>query len=217
MHPTATRHVFAMAIAAATFLFLLAPRGRAEGACVDEVEYDVTSNLQITDTPLGEGNGTFAVGPGRVILRFDGAGVKMAKYAMREHVTVTAKNIGFRTTVVSDTSTTATPNACGSVAEGTLEGSTIRWQTPVRGMRTDGTITCSGSFCGKFGAPPRGQSTFHDGPLDIRFSSFSLSPDRKTFTMPMTFMSKTSSPKQSASMSLAGREAKRACVPVTCR
>lgn len=216
MDPKAMRHVFAMAIAAATFLFLLAPRGRAEGACVDEVEYDVSSNLQITDTPLGEGNGTFPVGPGRIVLRFEGnGGVKMMKYAMREHVTVTARNIGFKTTVVSDTNTTATANACGSVAEGALEGASVRWQTPVRGMRTDGTITCSGSFCGKFGAPPRGQSSFHDGPTDIRFSSFALSPDHRTFTMPMTFMSKTSSPKQSASMSLAGRESKRACVPAS--
>jgi hypothetical protein len=212
------RHVFALAIAAAAFLFLFAPRGLAEDACAQETEYEVSSNLQITETPLGEGNGTFAVGPGRIVLRFDGNEVKMTKYAMREHVTVTAKNVGFKTTVVSDTSTTATPDACGSVAEGALDGSTIRWRTPVRGLKTDGTITCSGSFCGKFGAPQRGQSPFHDGPIDIRFSSFTLSPDRKTFTMPMTHMSKTSSPKQSAAMSFAGRETKRACVPApACR
>jgi len=211
------RHVFAMAIAAAAVLFLLAPRGHAEEACVEEVEYEVTADLRITETPLGEGNGTFAVGPGRIVLRFDAAGVKITKYAMREHVTVVAKNIGFKTTVTSDTSTTATPNECGSVAEGAVEGGAVRWRTPVRGMKTDGTITCSGSFCGKFGAPPRGQSAFHDGPIDIRFSSFALSPDRKTFTMPMTHMSKTSMPKQSAAMTLAGRESKRACVPPTCR
>lgn len=213
MDPTSVRHVFALALAAAAFLFLLAPRGLAEGACVEEVEYEVTSNLQITETVLGEGNGTFAVGPGRIVLRFDGDDVKMTRYAMREYVTVAAKNIGFKTTVVSDTSTKATPNACGSVAEGTLEGGAVRWRTPVRGMITDGTITCSGSFCGKFGAPPRGQSPFHDGPIDIRFSPFVLSPDHKTFTMPMTHMSRTSSPKQSAAMSFAGRESKRACVP----
>ena len=211
------RLVFAMAVAAAAILFLLAPRGRAEDACLEEVEYEVTSDLRITDTPLGEGNGTFAVGPGRVVLRFDGANVKMTKYAMREHVVVTAKNVGFTTTVTSDTNTWATPDACGSSAEGTLDGATIRWRTPVRGMVTQGTIACSGSFCGKFSAPPRGESAFRDGPLDIRFSSFTLSPDHKTFAMPMTFMSKTSSPKQSASMSLAGRESKRACVPATCR
>lgn len=207
------RHVLALAIAAAAIFFLFAPRGFAEETCTQEVEYEVSSNLQITETPLGEGNGTFAVGPGRIVLRFEGTDVKMTKYAMREHVVVSARNIGFRTTVVSDTSTTATPNACGSVAEGTLDGSTVRWRTPVRGMITDGTIACSGSFCGKFGAPPRGQSSFHDGPMDIRFSSFTLSPDHKTFAMPMTHMSKTSSPKQSAAMSLAGRETHRACVP----
>ncbi len=211
------RLVVAMAVTAAAALFLLAPRSRADDACVDEVEYEVTADLKITDTPLGAANGVFAVGPGRIVLRFDGADVRMTKYAMREHVTVAAKSVGFTTTVTSDTSTAATPNACGSVAEGTLEGGVVRWRTPVRGMETNGTMTCSGSFCGKFGAPTRGQSAFHDGPIDIRFSSFSLSPDHKTFTMPLTFMSKTSSPKQSAAMALAGRESKRACVPVTCR
>ena len=217
MDPRRLRHVFALAFAAAAILFLFAPRGLAEEACVEEVEYDVTASLRITETPLGEGNGTFAVGPGRIVLRFDGADVKMTKYAMRELVTVNANNVGFKTSVTSDTSTSATPNACGSVAEGNVEGGAVRWRTPVRGMVTQGTITCSGSFCGKFGAPPRGQSAFHDGPIDIRFSAFALSPDRKTFTMPMTHMSKTSSPKQSAAMSLAGRESKRACVPAACR
>jgi hypothetical protein len=211
------RHVFAMSVTAAAMFFLFAPRGRAEGACADEVEYEVSADLKIEGTPLGEGNGTFKVGPGRIVLRFEGDDVKMTKYAMREHVVVTAKNVGFKTTVTSDTSTTATPNACGSLAEGTIEGGAVRWRTPVRGMVTQGTIACAGSFCGKFGAPPRGQSTFHDGPLDIRFSPFVLSPDHKTFSMPMTFMSKTSAPKQSASMSFAARESKRACVPVTCR
>jgi hypothetical protein len=211
------RLVFAMAVAAATMLFLVAPRGRADSACVDEVEYEVTAQLKITDTPLGAANGVFAVGPGRIVVRFDGADVKMTKYAMREHVTVAAKSVGFTTLVTSDTSTAATPNACGSVAEGTLEDGAIRWRTPVRGMETHGTMTCSGSFCGKLGAPARGQSAFHDGPIDIRFSSFTLSPAHETFTMPMTFMSKTSSPKQSAAMSFTGRESKRACVPVTCR
>jgi hypothetical protein len=211
------RLVFAMAVAAAAALFLLAPRGHAEEPCVEEVEYDVSANMQITDTPLGQGNGTFPVGPGRIVLRFDGADVKMTKYAMREHVVVTAKNVGFTTTVTSDTHTTATPDACGALAEGNLANTSIAWRTPVRGMLTQGTITCTGSFCGKFGAPPRGQSPFHDGPMDIRFSSFVLSPDRKSFTMPMTHMSKTAQPKQSAAMSLAGRESKRACVPVSCR
>lgn len=211
------RLVCAMAVTAASMLFLFAPRGYAEGACVDEVEYEVNADMKITDTLFGEGNGTFTAGPGRIVLRFEGADVKMTAYAMHGHVVVVAKNVGFTTTVTSDTSTAATSNACGSAAEGTLDGSTVRWRTPVRGMTTQGTLTCSGSFCGRFGAPPRGQSAFHDGPTDIRFSSFALSPDHKTFTMPMTFVSKTSSPKQSTSMALAGRESKRACVPVTCR
>ncbi len=80
------RLVFAMAVAAAAMFFLFAPRGRAEGACADEVEYEVTADMKITDTPLGEGNGVFAVGPGRVVLRFEGADVKMTTYAMHAHV-----------------------------------------------------------------------------------------------------------------------------------
>jgi hypothetical protein len=207
------RRILAMAVVASLTLFLLAPRGRADEPCANQVEYAVSGDLQITETTLGEGNGVFPSGPGRVVLRFDGTNVKMTTYAMREHVVVTAKNIGFKTTVTSDTQTTATPDACGVVAEGTLDGDTVRWRTPARGMKTDGTMTCAGSFCGKLGAPPHGQSTYHDGPLDIRFSPFVMSADRKSFTMAMTHMSKTSMPKQSAAMSFAGHESKRACVP----
>ena len=186
-----------------------------------EVEYVLSANLQLSDTPMGKRDGVYPVGPGRVALRFedrDGqpAGrVTMTVYEMRENFTITTRALFWYATVATDATTRATPGTCGVVAEGTLTGSKVGWSTPLRGYRTDGTITCDGSLCGKFGAPPLGRSELHIGPGPVQLSSFDFARDLKTFTMQNTFVSKTDTPMQTAHVALAGRELRRACVPVT--
>jgi hypothetical protein len=205
----------------------IAPMGAAQTtsaqSCAWEIEYNVAAKLKLTDTPMGEGNGIYTIGPGKVVLRYEdkggqpGGDVKMLQYAMREYFTIKSKTLVWTTTVITDTNTVATPNACSSAAEGALDGRTVRWRTPVRGYRTDGTLTCNGSLCGKFGAPPPGKMTLHIGPGPVQFSPFVFSPDMKTFTMVTTHVTKSDMPKQSGEVALAGREARRACVPVkTC-
>src|SRR6185369_4385204 len=103
-----------------------------------------------------------------------------------EAFTVKTRTAFWKTEVTTNTTSKATPDACGVVATGTLVGNTVRWQTPVRGYRTDGTLTCTGSFCGDFGVPPAGESQLHIGPADTKFSDFVFAPDRQTFTMPKT-------------------------------
>ena len=183
-----------------------------------EIEYLLAANLKLSDTPMGEGDGTYPIGPGAVILRFEnrsgkpGGDVKMLSYRMKEHFTVKSKTLFWTTTVVTDTNTAATPNSCAFAAEGTLDASRLSWRTPVNGYHTDGTLTCDGSLCGKFGAPPRGQSPLHIGPGPVQFSPFIFSADMKTFTMVSTRVSKTDMPKQTGDLALAGREVRRACV-----
>lgn len=180
-----------------------------------EVEYVLAANLQLSDTPLGQADGVYPIGPGKMVLRIEGRDVKMLSYTMRELFTVQARTMFWTTTVTTDAWSKATPDACSVAAEGTFDGKRIHWRTPVREYRTDGTLTCSGAFCGQFGAPPPGQSPLHVGPAPQAFSDFFFSADAKTFTMPNTPGQKTEMPKQSSSVAVSGREVRRACVQVT--
>jgi len=205
----------------------LAPRSTAaqEAPCdAWEVEYVLSARLRLSDTPLGEGDGVYPIGPGKVVLRFDDrdgqpAGhARMVSYDMREHFVITSRTLVWTTTVTTDTKTRGTPDTCGIAAEGVLASNTLAWTSPVRGYRTDGTLTCDGSLCGKFGAPPPGQSELHIGPAPVQFRSFELARDMKTFVMPETFVARTEMPKQTAHVALAGREVRRSCVQVkACR
>lgn len=220
-----TTHLVSASLAVGMLALLAAPKGEAEEAqqpCSWQIEYALNATLTLTDTPMGEGDGNYNIGPGKVVLRYEDrngepvGNVQMISYNMREAFTIQSKTLFWKTTVVTNTNTAATPDACAIAAQGTLDPGTrnVRWRTPVRGYRTDGTITCSGSMCGKFGAPPPNETQLHIGPNNVQFSPFVFGPDMKTFTMASTHVSKTSMPKQSAAVSLAGRETKRACVPV---
>jgi hypothetical protein len=186
-----------------------------------EVEYALSANLRLSDTPLGQGDGVYSIGPGRVVLRFEqrdgqpSGRVAMLSFDMREHFTVRSKTLVWTTTVVTEADARATPDACGVAAQGMLAGATLAWTTPVRGYRTDGTLTCSGSLCGAFGAPPPGRSELHIGPGPVELQSFAFAGDMNTFTMPYAQVSKTDSPAQTAQLALGAREVRRTCVPTT--
>jgi hypothetical protein len=185
-----------------------------------DVEYRLAANLQVTDTTLGKGDGVYKIGPGRVVLRFDDrdgqptGNAKMLSYTMQVHMTVEGKALFWSAKATTDTKTTVTEGACTPAAEGALTDHTLRWSTKVRGYRYDGTVLCEGSLCGKFGAPAAGTTPIHVGPTPVEFKPFEFSADMKTFTMPYTLVSKTDSPKQTAYVTLAGREASRACVQI---
>jgi hypothetical protein len=181
-----------------------------------EVEYDLSGNMQLSDTPMGQGDGTYLVGPGKMTLRFDDregrpyGHASLASYELRQAFTVVSKTLFWKTSVASDVTTRTTGQTCGTVG-GTLAGSTLTWTRPVS-FRSDGTLHCDGSFCGKFGAPPPGVSDLHMPAEGVVLSPFQYSSDMKTFTMPRTLVSKSESPKQTAHLALAGREIRRTCV-----
>ena len=192
----------------------------AGDACeVWDVGYLLGAKLRLSDTPLGAGNGSYTIGPGEVTLRFDNAGgkyagnVRMLSYHMRDHFTVKTTTLFVTTRVTTRTDTRATPNRCGSAAEGVLNGDALQWTSKVRGYRTDGTLTCDGSLCGKFGAPPAGTTQLHIGPGAVAFKAFKFNADRTRFTMDYALVSKTETPKQTAHVTLAGRQVSRRCLP----
>jgi hypothetical protein len=182
-----------------------------------QIDYTLAATLTLSDTPMGAGDGEYAIGPGQMTLRFEDKGGKpggraqMLAYKMRDHFTVVSRALFLKTTVTTDARTRVTPVA-GVAAEGRLEGGRLDWTTKVRGYRTDGYLTCEGALCGKFGAPPAGRSELRIGPGDVQFSALQLSADLKRFTMPSTFVAKTKTPKQTAHVELRGREARRRAI-----
>jgi len=202
----------------------LAPAFGSSAARADEpcdawvVEYALNANVKITDTTMGAGNGVFAIGPGSLVVRYDvvagepGGRAEMLEYRMRDHFTVHASFVVGKTDVEANTVTRATPNACGIAAEGTFADRRLTWRSNVSGMRSDGTVTCNGAFCGKFGAPPKGTSPMHVPPHSVTFKPFVFSEDKRTFTMDYSIVSKHESPSQTSLVALAGREVKRTCV-----
>jgi hypothetical protein len=179
---------------------------------VTDVVYDLAANLKITDTPMGAGDGVHTVGPGKVVLRFDhGPGrtrVKLLTYDLHQSFTVVAKALLWTTRVTTDVQM----RSAGLLAEGTLEGHTVSWAGRASGLRSDGTLVCDGSMCGKFGAPPAGASEIHIGPNAVELKPFQFDTEMKTFNMPFAVLSESSSPQQRTLVSISGRESKRACV-----
>jgi hypothetical protein len=219
--PAGTRLAMTFVVGAAAWVVLprQASAQPAHAPCDGwQVDYALSATLRLSDTPLGQGDGTYPIGPGTLVLRFEdhdgqpGGRVKMVSYEMRQVFKVASKTLLGTTTVSTDATTRKTPDPCGTAGEGRLDGAAIAWAALVRDFRTEGFLTCEGTFCGKFGAPPPGRSPLATGPDPVKFNPFRFSADMKTFTMSSTFVSKTDSPKQTAHLALAGRETARTCV-----
>jgi hypothetical protein len=178
------------------------------------------TTLKITDTTLGAGNGTFAVGPGRATLRVaagpDGqpapGPAALLELEVPARFTVNASALGFKTRVASDLLIRFTPDRCGVVARGALEGARVVWSEPARGYRATGTLTCSGT-CGHFGAPPAGRSATRTGPYPVKLAPFTVGPGLHELAMPYVQVERSSSPKQRTLLKLGGRETGRLCAP----
>jgi hypothetical protein len=184
-----------------------------------DVEYALAGTMRLADTTMGAADGTFPVGPGRAAVRFDdhggvpGGHARLTAYSMHEHVTITTRAFFLGATLVTDTNSRAVAGGNGVVAEGNLAGTTLTWSGPMSVYRTDGTTTCEGTLCGKFGAPPPGSSEVHIGPRAVQLAPFQFAPDLKTFSMHEVQTAHAESPKQTTFEAISGREVKRTCVP----
>jgi hypothetical protein len=183
------------------------------------IDYSLAGNLQLSDTPLGEGDGVYSIGPGSLSLRLDdvdghpGGQAKFLAYDMRQAFKIRSRALFWTTSVTTDATTRATPDVC-SPPEGALTATTLVWTSPITTFRTDGTLSCDGSFCGMFGAPQRGPTVLRIPPQPVPLKPFQFARDMQTFTMASTLVSKTESPKQTANLVLAGRELRRTCLRV---
>ena len=160
---------------------------------------------------FGAANGVYPLGTGKLTLRVERDAVRLMSYDLVNLLTVKASVLMVSTTVVTASHTSTARDACRGSAQGALHDGLLTWNSPVSGYHSEGTQECSGSMCGKFGAPPPGTSPFHDAPSALTFGAFTFSPDGSTFTMPYMFVSRSSSPQQTTYMALSGRRLKQSC------
>jgi hypothetical protein len=208
-------------VMAAGIAVALGGRASADGAACSgwEVEYTTNGNMKLADTVMGAADGVYPIGPGKVVVRFDDRGgqpgghARLATYGIHEHVSITSKALFMNATVTTDTNSQAGPDGQGVVADGALNDHTLTWSGAMRAYRTDGTTTCDGSLCGKFGAPPQGVSPVHMGPRTVQPAPFQFGADMKTFSMQYVQTSQSDSPKQTTYEAISGREVRRTCIP----
>jgi hypothetical protein len=194
----------------------VAAADEAEPCAAMEVEYRLSGTLELSDTPMGKANGTYRVGPGTAVIRYERDGsadaARMVAYDMSEHFTIQASALFWSTHLTTNATTRVSTDSCGVVASGVLSGRSLEWRSSIRGTRTDGTVTCDGSLCGKFGAPRSGTSSLHLPPQDVRFQPWVFGADGTSFTMGSSWMGHTERPAQTSRMTLSGRAVRRSCV-----
>jgi hypothetical protein len=121
------------------------------------IHIDALADFDITvQEPYDENLNT---GPGSITLRFQDDGgapaldgpVSIVEYTLTQNF-VTGNNFA---TVTTEMQTWSGPEACGT-ANGTLAMGTATWTAPAQmdPYCRDGTVSCVGSFCGMYGAPP---------------------------------------------------------------
>jgi hypothetical protein len=186
-----------------------------EACSAVDVDYAITTSLQLRDTRLGAADGVYPSGTGTLRLRVEGRPdaasreVKLLSFDARGRFEVVAHSLFWTTHVVTDARTTVRPDLSSALAHGMLRGAVLRWASPVSGYRSDGTLVCEGSMCGSFGAPAPGTTPLHDGPHEVAFNPFVFSRDGRTFTMAFALVSRT--PAQTSYLAVSGRETGRRC------
>lgn len=190
-------------------MLALPATARAKEPCKTvEVEYLLAGNLQLTDTPMGQADGTYRIGPGRAVIRYDGDHARLVTYTMEQRFTIRPSALFWSASLVTNMHAGMRE---GSAIDGTFDGRTIRWNGSMPYF-IEGTMECTGSLCATFGAPKPGTSPISIPAYNQALKPFVFSADRQTFTMQSTPGPHTTSPKQTSAVSVAGREIKRACI-----
>ncbi len=194
-----------------------------DGAPCERIEIDYAlgagSRIRVSDTLLGAGDGEYDLASGTARLRFmaaDGKPVPGAAELLALKVaydfTAVTQVAGLKTRVRTAAVARNTPDRCGVVARGVFDGSRLTFREDARGYRCEGKLYCEGALCGRFGAPPAGESAVAVGPFDASYRPLALTDGAKALTMEYSQVARTESPRQTTSLRLVAREVKRACV-----
>jgi hypothetical protein len=185
------------------------------------VDYDVMPGtaLKLADTPYGAGDGTYAIGPGTVRVRFaDRGGAPAAGDAALLDLQLTTKFVvnttalGFKMRISTDGIVGFTPDECGVVARGTLEGDHVTFVERARGYRSVGTLHCTGALCGKFGSPPAGRSQMARTPRPVKLRPLQLRDGVSRMSIGFFEVERQRKPSQTVLLRVEARETGRRCV-----
>ena len=216
------RRVIAATAFAATALLLFGSRDRSGEAAAQEcgawqVEYSVSGNLQLSDTPMGAGNGTYRVGPGRMVLRFAGGSVALLSYEMPERFGIESKRCLDHAREHRRDGESHT-RGMRSRPERDHARNDARLVVEARRLshRRDGRVP--GVDVRQVRGAATGTSPLHIGPSSIALQPFEFSRDGKTFTIGIGLRVEDRRASANGPLSLSGREVRRSCAPQqTCR
>jgi len=194
-----------------------------DGAPCDRVEIEYAlgagSRVRVSDTLLGAGDGDYDVASGALRVRYTAVGGKPApgdaellSLKVAFDFTAVTKVVGLKTQVRTVATARNTPDRCGIVARGAFDGSRLTFREAARGYRSEGKLYCEGALCGRFGAPPPGESSVVVGPFDASYRPLVLTDGMKALTMDYSEVARGQSPRQTTSLRLVAREVKRSCV-----
>ena len=193
----------------------LAPSDLAPTCAQWELEYSITGTLRITGTATGAGDGTFPVGPGTLVLRIDTrtAGVSLTAFQLHERFSIHPTAMMWNAVIVTDVAARAQSDGAGPVAVGSRTGDgVVRWAGPLNAYRSDGVLSCDGSLCGKFGAPPAGRNDLHQVSRTVKLQPLRFDRDGQVFRMEAALVSSSESPHQRTYLALAGRRTAKRCI-----
>jgi hypothetical protein len=180
-----------------------------------ELAYATTGTLRVKETPMAAGDGVFPVGPGTLVLRVDAhaARVTMKEFQLRERFVIHPSAMMWNANIVTDVAARALSDGDRAVAVGSKTAAgVVLWTEPIGTYRSDGTLTCDGSLCGKFGAPRTGRSELHQVSRTVRLEPLRFDRDGRTFQMDFALVSSSESPHQRTYLALAGRLTARTCI-----
>jgi hypothetical protein len=185
------------------------------------VDYETVSgtSLRLANTPYGAGDGTYAIGPGTVRMRYaDHKGEPAPGEAALLDLQLTTKfvvnttAVGFKMRITTDGNVGFTPDECGVVARGTLEDDKVTWTERARGYRSTGTLHCAGVLCGKFGSPPGGRSQMSRPVHPVKLRPVQLHDGVTRLSLPFFEVERQAKPSQTVLMRVEARETGRRCV-----
>ncbi len=180
------------------------------------VDYDLMpAEFDIRNTPFGRGDGTNQVGPGMLRLGFpdDGGELGNGPVTLREY----SLELDFTIADVhTDITMEVAPDECGA-ADGTFDGATIAWSTPVHGYHSHGTVTCNaGEVVCAFAGLPNGTPDPRDATTDQALMPFIFTSSTSTVIPPNGFIMRyVEIPNDDAGdtfLRFTGRETNRICV-----
>jgi hypothetical protein len=175
--------------------------------------------LKLANTPYGAADGTYAIGPGTMQMRYadqQGApapgAADLLGFQLTTKFVVKTTAVGFAMRIATDGTVSLTPDACGVIARGELADDQVTWTELARGYRSTGTAQCSGVLCGKFGSPPSGRSKMSRPIHPVKLRTTQLRNGVSRLSIGFFEVERQAKPSQTVYLRVEARETGRRCV-----